>query len=87
MMLSKLMSKKSGGVPRKQELPNGITEEILKAGQEVEASEHTWATPEQARKIALDHLAECGAKYYEELEEMEKELKGVEEEENEDGED
>lgn len=83
------MNKMKGGVP-KEKLPEGITEELVKEGAKTEASEHKWATPEQARKIALDHLRECGAGYYEALEEMEEHLhegegeeEGEEEEENE----
>jgi len=56
-----------GGVPK-------VKNDVLDQGAKVEAGEHKWATPEQARKIAADHIRECGDGYYDALEEMEKEL-------------
>jgi hypothetical protein len=80
-MLGKMMNKK-GGVP-KPELPENVSQEALDHGAEVEAGEHTWTTDKQARQIALDHLTECGAGYYEALEKMEKELEEGEDEKDE----
>jgi hypothetical protein len=77
MMLGKMMSK--GGVPKPED------NDVLSHGAEVEAKEHPWATPKQAKQIARDHINECGAGYYEALEEMEKELEeGGEKEKDED---
>jgi hypothetical protein len=61
MNLKKLMKP---GVPRKAESAE------LNRGMQHEAAEHSWLSPEQVRRLTMDHLKE-NEEYYSELQEIE----------------